>query len=87
MGLLLGLFGTSLPDMWSKDPTARGEDKMSTSMMSLELCATFWIYLTVDSSADQLYVLRQLLINLVQDALADLDAVDDIVYNIDALNG
>ena len=35
MGLIDGLFGTCLPDMGSKDISARCKNKMGASMMSL----------------------------------------------------
>ena len=40
MGFPIGLLGTSLPDVGSKDLTAGGKNEMGTSVMGLELCAT-----------------------------------------------
>jgi len=80
MCLFLGLFGTSLPDVGSKDLATGGKDDMSTSMMSLELSASLTIYLTLDRLANNINTLGDFLIDLVKHALSNLNAINNVVF-------
>lgn len=79
MCFLIGLLGTSLPDMRSKDVSAGGEDDMSSGMMGLELSASLSIDCTLDSLSNNFGAFGNLRLDLVEDAFADLQAVNNLV--------
>ena len=79
MCFLIGLLGTSLPDMRSKDVSAGSKDDMSSGMMGLELSASFSIDCTLDSLSNNFGAFGNLRLDLVEDAFADLQAVNNLV--------
>ena len=79
MCFLIGLLGTSLPDMRSKDVSAGGEDDMSSGMMGLELAASLSIDCTLDSLSNNFGAFGNLRLDLVEDAFAYLQAVNNLV--------
>lgn len=79
MCFLIGLLGTSLPDMRSKDVSAGGEDDMSSGMMGLELAASLSIDCTLDSLSNNFGAFGNLRFDLVEDAFAYLQAVNNLV--------
>lgn len=79
MCFLIGLLGTGLPDVRSKDVSAGSEDDMSTGMMSLELAASFGINCTLDSLSNNFGAFGNLRFDLVEDAFANLQAVNNLV--------
>ena len=79
MCFLIGLLGTSLPDMRSKDVSAGGEDDMSSGMMGLELAASLSIDCTLDSLSNNFGAFGNLRLDLVEDAFSNLQAVNNLV--------
>ena len=79
MCFLIGLLGTSLPDMRSKDVSAGGEDDMSSGMMGLELAASLSINCTLDSLSNNFGAFGNLRLDLVEDAFSNLQAVNNLV--------
>lgn len=75
MSLLLGLLGTSLPNVGSKHLAARSKDQMSSCMMGLELCTSHGIDGAVDGLSNGVKVISKLLVDLVEHTFANLDAV------------
>ena len=86
MRLPLSLLCTGLPNVRAKDLAACSEDDMSTGMMGLKLEATDRIDSAIRSLTNDVDISCQLLIDFVEDAFADLDAIDDIEDFVDALN-
>lgn len=86
MGLYLGLLGTCLPDVRSEHLPARGEDDVRSSVMCLQLHASLDVNGSACRLSDHVHTLRELLVELMKDTLANLDAVDHVVYYIDAID-
>ena len=86
MSFPLGLLCTGLPDVRSKDLAARGENKMCSSMVSLQLETSFSINGSVNSSSNGLEVVGDLPVKFVKDTFTDLDAIDNVEDLIDAID-
>ena len=85
MRLLLSLLCASLPDMWTKDLSAGGKNEMRSRVMGLKLPSSCEINRTVDSLSNDA-ILRQLLVDLVQNTFTDFKHIDDVENHIEAFN-
>ena len=86
MGFLLGLFGTSLPDVRSQDLTAGSKDNVCSGVMSLKLRTSRRVYGSIGCLANRFEVGWKLLVNLVEHALSNLNAVNNIVDLVNTLD-
>ena len=87
MRLLCSFLGTSLPDVRSKNSAASSEYKMGTSVMGLELVTTIRINRTGRRLSNDVNIIRNLEVDLMKNALADLDNVCDVEDLVEALDG
>ena len=74
------LFGTMLPDMWSKNFSTGSKDNVSSSMMGHELLSS----LSIDSDMNTLALVSidisfEWLVKSMKNALSDLDSINNII--------
>ena len=86
MRLPLCFLGTSLPDVRSENLAAGGKDHVSARVMSLKLEATDWVNRAVHSLANDVHIVIEWLIDLVEDTLANLEAINDVVDSVNTID-
>lgn len=78
VSLLGRLLSAGLPDVGTKNSAARREDNVSTRVVGQQLNAPFHVYFTLDLLADKVHVLGHLDADLVQNALSNLDDINNV---------